>query len=870
MDDTLLENYKALILNDLCKSADPTAELERILEAFKHPITGKELNSDQKTRLHQEIQEDLNFRLLVNRVEILRPSVLRDPRDHVPWYQDWLSEYKSERYYWKTLEKHLEKKLRLRDSDKQAAEIICSTDISSDQILDDMEAPSRPVFSSKGLVIGYVQSGKTANFTATIAKAVDAGFRFVVVLAGIHDILRMQTQVRLDRELTGINDRGLPRDEFVSIPSNSRAWERLTNASELVRSGEFIIEGKNPFGYYCSRPNPILAVIKKNTRVMEKLIGWISKTSTDDERSLVPLLVVDDEADLASLNTKARTDNEVSRTNACIRELLTLFPRTSHIGYTATPFANFFIDKDAVSGDLYADLYPRNFIHSLPEPHHYFGAAKIFESDISENYVKEITDHQVLLPRRNDPTPIQLPDSLLNAVLTFILGCTVRDLRGDGGEPMSMLVHVSHLTHVQREIARLLSEYVRVMKEVRLSSHQLRNKLFAEFEELWAEYFNDCRLILSSLRLRRYLPDFRDVRERIPHILRKIIVLELNYNSEDKLDYTVEPPPKVIAVGGNKLSRGLTLEGLFCSYFTRNSRQYDSLLQMGRWFGFRSNYEDLPRLFTSPGHAMDFAHLAAVEAEVRNSISLYAEEGVTPENLPVLVRSHRNLKITSLYKMGAATEQRSSFSGSVAQTFKFPLDRPDILKNNLDVTEEFINILSQIKAPEDVKIGSNYIWRDIDPRTVKNEFLDKYIEVDSGLRLEYCLNYIDERMLVGELLRWSVTIISRRDGKTVNWGGLKIKPKRRSRKKYAGYNLGVVDEHQHRKLDLEPHEKKRPADKLLINIYRISKDSTAGPNSDRLDLFHEITTEHLDVVAIALVFPESPNAPAGYFGQIFQ
>lgn len=234
MNDSLLTTYKSLILNNLDNSEDPISELDNIIEVFKDPITGQELNSNQKKFLREEIQRDLNYRILINRVEILRPSVLRDPRVHKPWYQNWLSVHSSERYFWSVLENHLERRLRNTYSDEQAAEIIRSTDVSTDQILEDLEAPNRLVFSSKGLIIGHVQSGKTANFTATIAKAVDSGFRFVIVLAGIHDILRMQTQVRLDKELTGINERGLPDDKFVVKPSQVREWQRLTNASELV------------------------------------------------------------------------------------------------------------------------------------------------------------------------------------------------------------------------------------------------------------------------------------------------------------------------------------------------------------------------------------------------------------------------------------------------------------------------------------------------------------------------------------------------------------------------------------------------------------------------------------------------------------
>ena len=200
--------------------------------------------------------------------------------------------------------------------------------------------PARKKFDFKGMVVGYVQSGKTANFTGLIAKAADAGYRLIVVFSGIHNNLREQTQVRLDKELTGVQD--FPSNEtFVSKPKATARWERLTNADFDFSTGHSSL-----FSQACQSPGPVLAVTKKNVKVMDKLIAYLA-AATPEERAKMPLLVIDDEADQASIDTNANDPNtDPSKTNAKIRELLDLFPRKTYIGYTATPFANVLIDVE--------------------------------------------------------------------------------------------------------------------------------------------------------------------------------------------------------------------------------------------------------------------------------------------------------------------------------------------------------------------------------------------------------------------------------------------------------------------------------------------------------------------------------------------
>ena len=870
MDKRQLQYLKSIILDRLREEKDPEKKLDNIIVSTVDPLTGKALSSKEKRLLKEMVQNDLSFRMLISQVEILRPSFLQDQRVHTLWYEEWLAKHSAnqDRYYWHSLSNHLNTALRKNHDDITAANIIKSTDIATDSIISSMESPDRPLFSSKGLVIGHVQSGKTANFTALIAKAVDCGYRMIVVLAGLHDVLRTQTQIRLDKELTGINDRGLPDNEFVEIPPDLRRWERLTNAS-LEVPGEFTRQGRDPFKAISLRTTPILVVIKKNVRVMAKLNQWISDTSNHVERSLMPLLVIDDEADQASINTRAADPNtDPTRTNEEIRSLLTLFARNSYIAYTATPFANFFIDKEALSKDLYADLYPRNFIYSLPEPKGYHGSARIFNSESSIYHVKFVLDSELILPSEDSPET-EVVESLEEAILSFFLGCSVRTCRGDGKQSMSMLIHISHRIKDQNQIYMAVRDYLKGMA-FKMKSERSKMEVQDRFKNVWEDFKQSSMEIAKGLELDYNNLDFNQVWTHLDELLKKVSVLELNSSSDDILDYNANPDLKVIAIGGNTLSRGLTLEGLMCSYFTRNAGGYDTLLQMGRWFGFRKNYEDLTRVFTTPSHWDYFSHLAIVEEEVRNSISRYEEEGVTPENLPVLVRGHLNLNVTSRNKLGSAQIQQSGFNGSVTQTTRFPLDKPDKLKSNLDLAGQFISILSTLKDP--AIIQNNYVWKDINWKIPIHDFLREYYEEGSGLNLDDCLAYIMSRIEEGELVRWSIGVISNKLSEdSIDWSGLKVSPVHRSRliAPPGIYNLGVVDDKGHRRLDLIDGEE-RSTTNALMNIYRISKDSeTQKRSANRVPLYHNIDTEKMDVIGIAIILPRSPNAPAGWWGQEF-
>ena len=352
--------------------------------------------------------------------------------------------------------------LTKRDNSINAAKIINSIDFETEEILKNMENPARSKFDSRGLVVGYVQSGKTANFTALISKAADAGYRFIIVLAGIHDELRQQTQIRIDKELTGYNNLNLEGD-FVEwndfeVP---RRWYNLTSAGWLSgkETGEFSGKGINNFDdIFLNTHRPVIAIMKKNVKVMERLIKWI-KQSTTSSRINVPLLIIDDEADQASIDGNAtKEDTDPAKTNEKIRTIINLFERSAYVGYTATPFANVFVKHDANHQDLGDDLYPKNFIYSLPEPPGYFGTRKIFNEDLDDYFVIPIKDSSKdknILADRGE-----LTENLIKAIYTFFITIAIRKLRGDEHAPMSMMINVDHRVSKMNRIGDIVNDFV--------------------------------------------------------------------------------------------------------------------------------------------------------------------------------------------------------------------------------------------------------------------------------------------------------------------------------------------------------------------------------------------------------------------------
>lgn len=878
MEDRFINQLAQNLIERFNYLGEATFDLDTELKQLYHPITKAPV--DQKKiieSIEKIVLEKLQYKRSHDGAVLIPVSVVTDPKGHEEWYSDWLSANKNENdsYYWKRLEDFLSRELTQKYGAESAGEVVKSIDEATFAIMKRVANPLRNEFSYKGLVVGYVQSGKTANFTALIAKAADTGYKLIIVLAGIHNVLRRQTQVRLDRELTGVRDIEGP-DYYISLPGAAKSWNRLTTAHN-----DFSISNLGLFENYCHQETPSIAVVKKNVHVLNRLITYFSKASVE-MRSKMPVLIIDDEADQASVDGNANDpDSDPTSTNERIRTILTLFSKKVYIGYTATPFANALIDMTTDHETFKDDLYPRNFIVSLPEPKGYFGTSKIFSGNLSERFVIQIQDEGNEILRHG-----QMTEHLSVAIDQFILSCAVRNLRGDKMKPMSMLVHISHRINNMSIVKSIISQYVTEIVG-RYHEQDLADLLKDQLRKVWDNLLENANAINFGLGLNNSFPGFDEVWTELANVFEILQLMELNSDSEDILDYTSGEEIKVIAVGGNQLSRGLTLEGLMISYYLRASRQYDTLLQMGRWFGYRKGYEDLTRVHTTEQIWEFFEHLSLVEEELRGEIYRYEEIGMTPLQMAVAIRDHRNLNVTAPNKMGAARLKQASYSGSLNQTIYFPLDQPEILRANYNLGEKFIKGIEKSVGFTNINSSGVYLANQkISGEEVLENFLNKYNFADSkstgnrpGLDAENLLSYIFRRLsyTVPELTKWSIAVVGNANATIQNpmisYGTLDLNPIQRSRKyTESSYNIGVLTEPDHLKIDLDENQV-RSANNPLLLLYLIWKDSKAAKTienpvfDERIDLYRFVNTEKVDLLGIAIQLPKSKYEPNSYIGQ---
>lgn len=671
---------------------------------------------------------------------------------------DWIAERdRSGWHYWPALRQYL------LTQKHWPIDAVRSLDESSDRVLRFLEPPETSAFDTRGLVLGYVQSGKTANFTALIAKAADAGYRLVIVLSGIDNGLRKQTQVRLTKELVGYPD---GRAGAVRLPPEGLRWHQFT--SDDV-NGDFQAGRANHAALQVGQP-PVLIVAKKNSQVLRRLRHWLDAAPADVHASL-PVLVVDDEADQASIDVRGSYQQpgeeldddyeEPSVINGHIRALLNTFSRRAYVAYTATPFANILIPHDTEDPQVGADLYPRDFFVDLPKPPGYFGAEEFFgRLDAEEGEERPGLDVIRLIPPADlawDDEGTALPPSLDEALLAFVLAGAARACRGDSDEPCTMLVHTS----------------VRIVDQART-----RARVEQKFQELRDEWRYDRKRIepvLKALWEREFVPtikrvaafpvlDFSTLRPFIGPFFEAIEVREINSETGEVLDYEKEPSLKAIAVGGNRLSRGLTLGGLLISYFSRTTKLYDTLMQMGRWFGYREGYQDLIRVYTTEVLSSWFSDLAEVEHRLRQDLKVYEDANITPLELGMRIRSHPVMQVTGPLKRRFATDVTISqtYAENLGQTFKFPFSNPERLAElceaNRITSRDFIFSLG--KETEATDFGP--LWDRV-PADKVIEFLRTFDVVPeaTGVSVELMAAYIEKQVARGELVDWTVAVRGR-------------------------------------------------------------------------------------------------------------
>jgi hypothetical protein len=740
-------------------------------------------------------------------------QVLSNNDDHKPWLAgkkgsiDWA--------FWNRYKLHISKGM--------APAAVDNVDDITDKILHALEDPkSDGPWDRRGLVMGNVQSGKTANYTGLICKAADAGYKVIIVLAGLHNNLRSQTQVRLDEGFLGYRADIISPEGGAFTPTGVGLLNRGLKADSVTNrhnNGDFNRAAANQFAINPGG-HPLLFVVKKNVSVLNNLLRWIrgSAEMTDPLTGRkfhreTPLLVIDDESDQASVDTKVvaygedgqRDDeHDPTKTNSLIRKLLYAFGKSAYVGYTATPFANIFIHEHNRTNDEGEDLFPRSFIINIRPPSNYTGAARIFGIEEDESagleevaplpITRVVDDYAVkrdiagspaedgtigltetegwMPPRLLDKTehvPIyegeeKIPPSLRAALLAFILSTTVREIREGPTCHNSMLIHVTRFTKVQGHVASQIARALRdICNRLQHGDGTRTPTILEELKSLWDADFvttsDDPVFSSEGFDEPLVLPEWSCVEKDLYSVALSIEIRSINGSAGDVLDYDshTERGLNVVAVGADKLSRGLTLEGLTVSYFLRASKMYDTLMQMGRWFGYRNHYVDVCRLYTTGDLIEWFAHIAAASEELRLEFDYMVNVGGTPRDYGLKVLSHPVMLVTSAVKMRSGTTMKLTYSGDISETIMFDT-RAESIQANWNVACSF---LSKLPKHEERSGNNGFMWLGVDSKRVLT-FLDEYKSHPDARRADTKLlsSYIKRQIEQGELIEWSVLLTS--------------------------------------------------------------------------------------------------------------
>ncbi|MBP2512116.1 Z1 domain-containing protein [Sphingomonas sp. PvP018] len=540
----------------------------------------------------------------------------------------------------------------------------------------------------RGLVVGNVQSGKTAHYAGVINRAADAGYRVIIVLAGMHKILRRQTQLRLDQDFLGFDTAGGTADggrRPIGVGLLPGPVQLVDSVTTSLLNGDFSRTVANNANFAPAN-RPFVFVVKKNGAVLKNLNRWIARLP--EESRDAPLLVIDDEADQASPDTGEQgflpdgsfdEDYDPKRINGQIRTLLGGFRRSAYIGYTATPFANIMIHDERAAQDFGADLFPSAFIVSLSAPNDYFGPLAIFGRDDDADavglplirHLDQTSEGWIPDPHDKSLRPVwsgeaRVPPSLAEAIRSFVICCAARAARGQANAHKTMLVHVSRFQDVHDPVHAQVEAELRSIRNAIAANDS--NELDA-LERLWREDFEPTTDAMATTVFGRSVRrvGWQDVVARLGEETDRIQVAVSNGRSRQGIDYDAADEAgqslSVIVVGGDKLARGLTMEGLSTSYFLRVSRQYDSLLQMGRWFGYRRGYADLCRLYTTIDMESWFRHLATINEDLRKQLAHMRVTAGTPKLYGLSISAHSIMNVTAANKRRHAVLRPVTYAG---------------------------------------------------------------------------------------------------------------------------------------------------------------------------------------------------------------
>lgn len=645
-------------------------------------------------------------------------------KDHVPWVAARRPDI--DPYYWDRFKRWLQK-------ERWPAGVLTGLDRTTDEVLDLLGNPAEPgTWKRRGLVMGNVQSGKTATYSALICKAADAGYRFVILLTGTIENLRRQTQERLDAGFVGFD-----------------SSELLKRNRRDLRVGVGLIDGRRHSTVFTSSASdfrgttvdalglsldalrePALVVIKKHLKILQNLRDWLRLRNPGAGPIDIPMLLIDDEADNASINTNDE-NQDPTKVNAGIRELLTLFRQTTYVGFTATPFANIFVNPDSKEDMLGDDLFPRDFIYSLQAPTNYFGPRAVFLEDAGAAlHLRTIDDLEDAIPTRHksDLTVPYLPPSMIEALRAFLVTNAIRDLRGEGATHRSMLVNISQFTKVQDQVEGLLhAELERIQTDIRNfaglpETTALANASLAGLHAVWQAEYADAGFTWAEVQA--------SLQKSALPVTTKAVNQRTGARALDYKAYK-DTGLRVVAVGGNSLSRGLTLEGLAVSYFRRNTKMYDTLLQMGRWFGYRPGYQDVCRVWLHQEAVDWYGHIAEASEELQEELRRMYRLRRTPNDFGLAVRAHPDsLMVTARNKarqkfavdqylpVGPSQAGQHvitrpvSISGRLFESVELPLARTP-LKDNFDAVVALMRTICPGQLPPDARFAGAPFFRNV-------------------------------------------------------------------------------------------------------------------------------------------------------------
>ena len=524
----------------------------------------------------------------------------------------------------------------------------------------------------RGLVIGDVQSGKTATYTGLICKAADAGYKVVILLTGLTEALRKQTQERMEEGIIGYTIRkiscGNSKSTHTERVGVGKYPHDLTATAFTSYDDDFKANKQTIATSLKSHKSIVMFIIKKNVKILENLYSWLEAFNKDvlDDMIHAPMLLIDDEADNASINTRKDKYNPTT-TNREIRKLCNAFNNATYVGFTATPFANVFIDPDTTSEMVNADLFPEDFIYVLPTPDTYIGTSKLFAvgeplreqclkfiHDIEEPTKEELEgdtapDNRPLYYKHSKNWHGTFPQSFTDSIRCFYLANVIRDLRGDINKPRTMMINISRFIKVHKHTVSFVKElydrdYGCILTDFddkQIENHELN--LYKELERLFKKHYIKCGFTVKEVLSK----------ENLINAIKHILILSVNSKKgSDKLDYKNRPNLRSIAIGGLSLSRGLTLEGLIVSYFYRNTATFDVLMQMGRWFGYRHHYEDICQIWTTETSANWYSQIADSTEELKLDLRCMYDDKMTPKQFGIKVHDiSDDLQITSSNKM---------------------------------------------------------------------------------------------------------------------------------------------------------------------------------------------------------------------------